>query len=132
MHAGAFSFASFSNNDRKMIGFILTTAGAGKIAGKCAGSENCAPSFTWQVANRQALELLQRILPYLRTYKPQRTALALSDYAACTPRNGRYYEQVLRRRNAFRAPGVRALLDALMARTAGFPTTSSIPPAAIA
>jgi len=43
-----------------------------------------------RVTNRQALELLQQVAPYLRSYKAARAALALEHHVALTPRNGKY------------------------------------------
>jgi len=92
---------SISNNDRPLLVYVMATVGAGKITGKRVCSKNHAPSFTWQIASRQALGLLQQVLPYLRTYKARRAALVLTEYVACTPRNGKYDEQAFLRRQEF-------------------------------
>lgn len=81
---------SISNNDASLLTFVRETVGAGKITTKRIYSPRHAPSFTYQLWSRQALQLLRQISPYLRTYKAERAALALRDYLRLTPRNGRY------------------------------------------
>jgi len=53
------------------------------------------PSFAYAVYNRQALSLLQKILPYLKSYKRQRAELILRDYVKLTPRNGKYTSEIM-------------------------------------
>lgn len=64
--------------------------GAGRITRKRISKNNHTPSGTYLVDNRQALDLLQQIAPYLRTYKSERAALVLEHYLRLTPRNGKY------------------------------------------
>ncbi len=53
------------------------------------------------IANAQALELLQQIAPYLRTYKRLRAELVIERYKALTPRNGKYSPELLAERERF-------------------------------
>lgn len=61
------------------------------------------PSLAFRVTNRQAVDLLRQIAPYLRSYKAARAALALKHYIALTPRNGKYREEVRVAREQFQA-----------------------------
>jgi hypothetical protein len=79
----------------------LTVIGAGKITNKKTSKVHHIPSFTYQITNRQALDVLQQICPYLRGYKAERATLALQEYVRLTPRNGRYNEEQLEERNLF-------------------------------
>ncbi|MBU1192750.1 MAG: hypothetical protein KKE76_13670 [Gammaproteobacteria bacterium] len=63
--------------------------------------ERHTPSFTYAIYNRQALNLLEQIHPYLRTYKSKRANIILEHYLALTPRNGKYSEEQRRMRGAF-------------------------------
>lgn len=49
-----------------------------------------APAFTYSIANRQALAVLDQISACLRSYKRHRAELVLARYRELTPRNGRY------------------------------------------
>ena len=94
---------SISNNDLALLQFVQSAVGAGKITSKRTVSERHAPSFTWQLTSRQALALLERVVSNLRTYKAQRARLALDQYLALTPRNGKYRPEGLIQRQAFEA-----------------------------
>ena len=84
---------TISNTERQLLEYVLDTIGAGKITGKRITSERHTPSFTYALYNRQALNLLEQIHPYLRTYKVRRSSIILRDYKTLTPRNGRYSEK---------------------------------------
>ncbi len=58
------------------------------------------PCFAHVVSNRQALDLLKQIAPYLN-YKARRTALILDRYLRLTQRNGKYSSQQRAEREAF-------------------------------
>ena len=92
---------SISNTDRALLEFVRETIGAGRITSKRTYSERHAPSFAFKVTNRQALDLLSQIALYLKTYRAKRAEMALMHYVALTPRNGKYPEEVLRKRNEF-------------------------------
>jgi hypothetical protein len=94
---------SISNNDLELLKYVHSLVGAGKITGKRAASERHAPSFTWQLTSRQALGLLEQVASYLRTYKAIRARLALNEYLAVTPRNGKYRPDQLAKRAEFEA-----------------------------
>ena len=79
-----------SNNELPILWFLRATIGVGKITGKRVYNPRHAPSYTFQVTSRQALDLLRQIVDYMRSYKARRARLALAEYLAVTPRNGRY------------------------------------------
>ena len=81
---------SISNNDASLLAFVRSVVGAGRITTKRTYSQHHALSFTYQISSRQALDLLQQVVPFLRTYKRRRALLALVNYVKLTPRNGRY------------------------------------------
>ena len=75
---------SIANTERGLLEWTLDTVGAGKITGKRTSSPLHSPSFTYSIANRQALQLLEQIAPYLRSYKATRTQLILQNYISLT------------------------------------------------
>ena len=81
---------SISNTDRHLLEFVLEQIGSGKITSKKTASTRHTPSFSFAIYNRQALSLLQQLLPYLQTYKAKRAQIIIQEYLALTPRNGKY------------------------------------------
>jgi hypothetical protein len=94
---------TISNTDRHLLEFVLEAVGAGKITAKRRAAINHAPSFAFAIYNRQALQLIRQLRPFLQTYKAQRADLILSDYLKLTPRNGKYSDAALRARKCFEA-----------------------------
>lgn len=92
---------SISNNELALLQYVQTLVGAGHITNKQTYGERHAPSFTYKITNRQALNLLQAVAPYLHTYKAARALLALKEYIEVTPRNGRYTAELRKAREAF-------------------------------
>lgn len=92
---------SISNTDRSLLRFALTVIGAGKVTNKRATGAHHRPSFTYSIANRQAVSLLVQVAPHLRTYKALRARLIIDNYIALTPRNGKYSGTALRDRRRF-------------------------------
>src|SRR5438105_3927488 len=91
---------SISNTERAILEYVRNLIGAGKITNKRITSIRHTPSYAFNIANRQALELLAQITPFLQSHKAGRAALILQDYIRLTPRNGRYTaEQVQDRKN---------------------------------
>ncbi|MCW9088029.1 MAG: LAGLIDADG family homing endonuclease [Gammaproteobacteria bacterium] len=85
---------TISNTEKDLLEYVLKTIGAGKITNKRTTRAHHTPSFTYALYNRQALNLLAQIHPYLKTYKVRRARLILSDYLSLTPRNGKYTDQL--------------------------------------
>lgn len=92
---------SISNTEIALLNHVRTVTGAGRITNKRTYSENHTPSYTYKITNRQALALLEAVLPYLRSYKAKRARLAVKDYVRLTPRNGKYTSTMKRARAGF-------------------------------
>lgn len=92
---------TISNTEKGLLEYVLKTIGAGKITGKRTSKPHHTPSYTYALYNRQALNILEQIHPYLKTYKAERAALLLRDYLTLTPRNGKYSEQLRQAREEF-------------------------------
>jgi len=92
---------SISNNDMKLLHYVRDAAGTGRIVNKKTYSKKHSPGASYLISNRQALNLLQQITPYLLTYKAQRAELVLDNYLRLTPRNGRYSENMKTEREMF-------------------------------
>lgn len=103
---------SISSTERNILEFVLQRVGTGKITHKRTAKSHHAPSFTYAVWNRQALDLLKQAKPHLNSYKRKRAEYILNDYLHLTPRNGKYTPELLRARTIFE----RAVL-ALTSRT---------------
>jgi len=81
--------------------YVLDALGAGKITNKSTVSKRHAPSFTYAITNRQALDLLRQIEPWLLSYKAERASLILQEYIRLTPSNGKYSQEARRERRLF-------------------------------
>lgn len=92
---------SINNSDKKMLEWVLKAVGVGKILPKKIYSERHTPTFTYRIVCREALPFLEQILPYLHTYKRDRTKLILKKFADLTPRNGKYSEKMLAEKKKF-------------------------------
>lgn len=92
---------TISNTEMPLLEFILNTIEAGKITNKKVYKDHHTPSMTYALSNRQALDLLAQITPYLQTYKKERAELILKDYVRVTPRNGKYTESLKTEREEF-------------------------------
>ena len=90
-----------SNTELRISEHVQEITGVGKINNKRIAKAHHTPSFTYQVANRQALDILKQIAEHLRSYKADRDHLALQDYTRLTPRNGRYTPAQLQERTQF-------------------------------
>lgn len=92
---------SISNNDMNLLNYVLAAVGTGRIVKKKTYSEKHSPGASYLISNRQALDLLQQITPYLLTYKVKRANLLLNNYLRLTPRNGKYSESLKIERKKF-------------------------------
>ena len=90
-----------SNTELAILKYVQAITGVGKITNKRITKPTHTPSFTYQVSNRQALDMLGQIAEYLRSHKAARAQLALKDYLPLTPRNGRYSTEQLEKRELF-------------------------------
>lgn len=92
---------SVSNTDVNLLLYLKQTICAGRITNKRTCQENHTASSTYSISNRQALHLVEQILPYLKTYKAKRAQLVLENYVRLTPRNGFYTAETARLRREF-------------------------------
>lgn len=92
---------SISNTEYPLLEFTRQAVGAGKITRKRTTQSHHTASFTYAIYNRQALELIRQLLPYLQSYKAKRAALILQHYLPLTPRNGKYSSELKRKRLEF-------------------------------
>lgn len=71
----------------------------GSIVTKQPRMSTHSVSYDWRLTGRRALGFLQSIRPYLVIErKIRRIDLLLNNYLACTPRNGRYSEEMAERK----------------------------------
>jgi hypothetical protein len=92
---------SISSTERSILDWVLATTGVGKITTKRTERPYHAPGFTYMVGNRQAIAVLQQVVPHMRSYKLGRARLVLADYIRLTPRNGKYYAGLRQARSEF-------------------------------
>ncbi|MET0514500.1 MAG: LAGLIDADG family homing endonuclease [Nitrospiraceae bacterium] len=92
---------TISNTERDILEHVFRLIGVGKITNKRRSKSHHVPSYTYQITNRQALDLLKQICPYMRSHKSDRARLAVCQYVKLTPRNGRYTIDQLRERDKF-------------------------------
>lgn len=90
-----------SNTEISILKYVQEITGVGKITNKRISKTHHTPSFTYQVANRQALEILGQIFEYLQSHKAARARLVLKEYLRLTPRNGRYSPTQIQDREIF-------------------------------
>ncbi|MBI5650509.1 MAG: LAGLIDADG family homing endonuclease [Chloroflexi bacterium] len=81
---------SISSTDRELLEWFRVRCG-GSIIRKRVYAPHHSPSYDWKLTDRKALQFLKIVRPFLVIRrKIVRCDLLLSDYLACTPRNGRY------------------------------------------
>jgi hypothetical protein len=81
---------SVASNDRELLHWLRSRFG-GSISTKAPRLRTHSTSYDWKLTDRRALGFLRIVRPYLRIdRKIRRADVLLSDYLACTPRNGRY------------------------------------------
>jgi len=114
-----------SNTEMSILKHVLKITGVGKITNKRITKANHTPSFTYQVANRQALDILKQTVDHLRSYKADRARLAIQDYTRLTPRNGRYSPAQLQEQTQFDEKFL-----AIRTGTLGLLTQNSLPESA--
>lgn len=92
---------SMCNTEIALVLAARRISGVGIISRKRRSSVKHAQAYVWAVWGRQALEILRQIQPWMRSYKAERAALALSEYVALTPRNGKYTARQREMRKSF-------------------------------
>ena len=94
---------TISSTEAALVEWTRATLGVGKITRKTTTLPHHAPGLTFCISNRQALDVLAQVAPFLRSYKRGRAELVLSRYLAVTPRNGKYSPAVRDARRKFEA-----------------------------
>lgn len=89
---------SIASTDYEVVDWFRERFG-GSIVTKQPRMSNHSVSYDWRLTDRRALAFLEVIRPYLVIErKIRRIDLLLSDYLECTPRNGRYTEEMAERK----------------------------------
>lgn len=92
---------SVASNDRELLEWLRVRYG-GVITTKQPRKPQHAVSFDWKLTDRRALRFLEIVEPYLVIErKIRRCRLLLKAYLGCTPRNGRYSEEMRLKKQAF-------------------------------
>ena len=77
----------------ELVDFLQTTFG-GSISNKRPTKADHSQSQAWHIAGDKAIELLQKVLPYLREpEKKRRASMIVENYKRLTPRNGKYTDE---------------------------------------
>lgn len=92
---------TISSTEKQLLDFVRERVGVGRITTKRTYAAHHRQSFAYGVHNRQALQFLRQIEPYLISYKIKRCRLALAEYLNVTPRNGKYTPELRERRRCF-------------------------------
>lgn len=91
---------SVTSTDLEVLVWLQKRMG-GNIVTKQPRKPAHSVSYDWRLTDRRALIFLQLIRPYLVIErKIRRIDLLLNDYIACTPRNGRYTQEMTERKQA--------------------------------
>ena len=87
-----------ASNDCEVLLWLQKRFG-GSIVTKQPRKSTHSVSYDWRLTDRRALAFLQMVRPYLVIQrKIRRVDLLLNEYIACTPRNGRYTEEMAERK----------------------------------
>lgn len=90
-----------SNTDVSIINFLVDTFG-GQVNFRKMQKAEYLQAFVWQIRDAKAIELLKEVLPYLKhEVKLDRARLIVDEYYAVTPRNGKYTEDMRKRKADF-------------------------------
>ena len=92
---------SVASTDRELLDWLQA-----RFGGAISTKQPCQPqhsiSYDWKLTDRRTLRFLQVVRPYLVIErKLRRCDLLLQAYLECTPRNGRYTEDMLLKKQAF-------------------------------
>ncbi len=85
---------SVASTDKELVQWLRNRFG-GSIVTKKPRKINHSQSYDWKLTDRRALQFLQIVRPYLVIFrKIERADLLIEAYVNCTPRNGRYSEEM--------------------------------------
>ncbi|AYO31488.1 hypothetical protein D2962_13565 [Biomaibacter acetigenes] len=94
---------SVASTDLELLIWMKKTINGGTIIKKKNyNPENHLNSYVFNLTYNKALKLLQEIEPYLVIErKKQRARLLINEYKQVTPRNGKYNEELAKKREKF-------------------------------
>lgn len=92
---------TISSNERTILQYVKDVTGVGIVTKKRAYKASHSINYTYKLSNRQAIDLLQQLFPYFKSYKKHRAQLVLDKYLILTPRNGKYSQQLADARSQF-------------------------------
>lgn len=92
---------TISSCELSLLKYVLRIVGVGSITNKVTYNPKHSPEYTYRVYGRQAIDVIGIVIPYLRSYKKKRAELIYSKYLKLTPRNGKYTQVMLRRKEKF-------------------------------
>lgn len=91
---------SVASTDRELVEWLRARFG-GSISTKQPRKPQHSLSYDWKLTDRRALHFLEVVQPFLvLERKIRRCDLLLKAYLNCTPRNGRYTEEMRQRKLA--------------------------------
>jgi hypothetical protein len=91
---------SVASNDRELLEWLRCRFG-GSISIKKPRKPQHSLSYDWKLTDRRALSFLMIVRPYLVIHrKISRCDLLIEAYLECTPRNGRYSQALLEKKQA--------------------------------
>jgi len=89
---------SFYNADKNILETISKKYG-GKVKVRTFANENHNISYELRITSGQTLKLLEDVFPYmLHGKKKKRAELILKYYKECTPRNGKYTSELIKKK----------------------------------
>mgnify|MGYP001559144618 CR=1 FL=1 len=89
---------SVASTDPELMDWLKAHFG-GVVTRKRTYAQHHRPSFQWKLTDRKALDFLRLVRPFLVIKrKLERCDLLLDEYAASTPRNGRYTPEMAERK----------------------------------
>jgi hypothetical protein len=92
---------SISSTEIEILDYVKRVTGVGHVSRKKAADDRHATAYAWATYNRQALTLVEQVHPFLQSYKKYRAKMILHNYLSLTPRNGKYSQELLRRKRLF-------------------------------
>ena len=88
---------SISNCDKSVLEWFKHLIGSGTICTKKAKKETYREGYDLRWSYNTALLICERCLPYLKI-KQDRANILINDWKLCTPRNGKYTEEMWKRK----------------------------------
>ncbi|MDN3019744.1 LAGLIDADG family homing endonuclease [Paenibacillus sp. BSR1-1] len=96
-------YISIASTDKELLVYIQSLVGGQLNTKKNYNPNRHKDSFTLNIKKKESVILtLKQISPFLRVNKKRNRALwILENYEKCTPRNGKYNKELLKKKIAF-------------------------------